>query len=408
MKKIVIISGIVNCLILILVVSTLDNSDKIIYTNNKSNKVVNANSLTMMYETEASSGEYVVSSDTIWPQDGYVFNSELSSCENGGTLSWSSETNRVIMQTNSSDRCYVYFDAYEPTLSELCDDKTLSECIITQVYTGTDGDNDLYYHDGVGTYTNADQEAGDNSYRYAGANPNNYICFGSNEATCSNDYLYRIIGVFGDQVKLIKYDYAEQNILGASPGDITPNSSYYKGSLSALSRYQRDYPWSSSSLNINILNGTFLSMIESTWSSKIEITNWKTGENDANDIINVPVKNTYTNEIASPAENTTYSAKIGLMYVSDYGYAASPENWNRNLYNYDNDTNRNNNWIFMGGDEWLITVSDISDAFILYNSGRVSSVYTLDFDAVRPTFYLNPDVAYVSGDGTISNPYRIN
>ena len=44
--------------------------------------------------------------------------------------------------------------------------------------------------------------AGDNSYRYAGANPNNYVCFGSTANTCPSKNLYRIIGVFGDQVKL--------------------------------------------------------------------------------------------------------------------------------------------------------------------------------------------------------------
>ncbi|HIS11878.1 MAG TPA: hypothetical protein IAB40_02075 [Candidatus Onthocola stercoravium] len=58
----------------------------------------------MMYETEANSGEYQVSSDTTWPQDGYIFNEQLSGCENGGTLLWNSETKRVVMQTTSSDK----------------------------------------------------------------------------------------------------------------------------------------------------------------------------------------------------------------------------------------------------------------------------------------------------------------
>ena len=34
--------------------------------------------------------------------------------------------------------------------------------------------------------------AGDNSYRYAGANPNNYVCFGSTASTCPSANLYRI------------------------------------------------------------------------------------------------------------------------------------------------------------------------------------------------------------------------
>ena len=102
---------------------------------------------------------------------------------------------------------------------------TLADYIITEVYTGTDGDNGLYYHDGVGTYTNADQEARDNSYRYAGANPNNYVCFGSDEETCPAENLYRIIGVFDDdkdsnyQIKLIKADYTTSAMLGTDGRD---------------------------------------------------------------------------------------------------------------------------------------------------------------------------------------------
>lgn len=44
---------------------------------------------------------------------------------------------------------------------------TLANYIIDNVYV-EDGVNGLYYHDGVGTYTNAELEAGDNSYRFAG------------------------------------------------------------------------------------------------------------------------------------------------------------------------------------------------------------------------------------------------
>ena len=95
---------------------------------------------------------------------------------------------------------------------------------IQNQYT-TDGENGLYYHDGVGSYTNADQEAGDNSYRYAGANPNNYVCFGSTESPCPEENLYRIIGIFDDdkdtnyQIKLIKADYVTNVMLGTDGRD---------------------------------------------------------------------------------------------------------------------------------------------------------------------------------------------
>ena len=69
-----------------------------------------------------------------------------------------------------------------------------AEYITTQVYTGVDGENDLYYHD-----ADLANGAQDSSYRYSGANPNNYVCFGATGADCQNeDNQYRIIGVFNN------------------------------------------------------------------------------------------------------------------------------------------------------------------------------------------------------------------
>ena len=98
------------------------------------------------------------------------------------------------------------------------------------------------------------------------------------------------------------------------------------------------------------------------------------------------------------------------MYVSDYGYAASPENWQTILYNYDNDTNRNNNWMFMGLWEWTITcqsdgASALGLAFDVYNIGIVFDFANIG--GVRPVFYLNSDVTYISGTGTQYDPFRI-
>ena len=103
-KKIIVFSVLVLITVLSFLVLNFRGDNKIIYTDKKSNQIINTNALTMMYETEAYSGEYQVSNDTAWPQDGYIFNETLSRCENGGTLTWNSETNKVVMQTNSSDK----------------------------------------------------------------------------------------------------------------------------------------------------------------------------------------------------------------------------------------------------------------------------------------------------------------
>lgn len=103
----------------IITIICLQSNDKVIFKsgNINDNRVVNSNALTMMYETDYNSGEYQVSSDSMWPQEGYVFNEELSSCENGSTLTWNSENNTVSLQTNISDKCYVYFDKLPNSLN---------------------------------------------------------------------------------------------------------------------------------------------------------------------------------------------------------------------------------------------------------------------------------------------------
>lgn len=73
-------------------------------------------SLAMMYEIETDSGEYQTTSDVNWPLEGYVFNAELSRCENGSALYWDEETKSVMMEANVSDKCYIYFDKENPYL----------------------------------------------------------------------------------------------------------------------------------------------------------------------------------------------------------------------------------------------------------------------------------------------------
>ena len=127
------------------------------------------------------------------------------------------------------------------------------------------------------------------------------------------------------------------------------------------------------------------------------------------------VKIAYTYEIENNKNSEPYKNKIGLMYVSDYGYAASPENWNTTLDNYNNDANRNNNWLYSGMIEWLLTPTPPDLAFRIESVGSIGVDYTYEYYyaetfaylETRPTFYLKSDVTYVSGTGTESDPYRI-
>ena len=252
---------------------------------------------------------------------------------------------------------------------------------------------------------------------------NNFVCFGSSETPCPTDNLYRIIGVIDGKVKLIKYDYATSTLLGTDgdySGSDTPDTNYYKGSLSSIDTYYwnnvtKKNTWSESNLNKINLNTNFINNIGSTWANKIATTTWKVGGNTFDNIGSSVPSIAYQNEIVAPAENTTYDAKIGLMYVSDYGFAASPSAWTTALNNYDgNDANGTSittiNWMYMGYYDWMISrFSDYSGlAFFVLSDGFVYDNYVSDGGGVRPSFNLLSSITYVSGSGSAVDPILIN
>ena len=337
--------------------------------DNVNNQTKITKGISMNLEQTAGAGDYKTVTQSSWPTKGYKFNAELSRCENGSTLSWDDTKKAVIMQGNVSDKCYVYFDKI----------LTLAEYVISQ-YTGTQGDNALYYHNS--TLTNG---AGDNSYRYAGASDsvNNYICLGSDATTCPEANLFRIIGVFGDQTKVIR-----AKSVGDKQWHTSPNNT-----------------WSSSSLN-TYLNGEYLTSL-GTIAEKIATTTWKVGGRSSTYLYDVPTT-AYQYEVGSSASTTTYDAKIGLMYVSDYGFAADQSGWTTKLSSYG--SNSSKNWLYLGSFEW--TISCDSDrtygAFSVNSAGHVDGSGVGSSIGVRPSFNLESSVKYVSGSGSMSDPVRVN
>ena len=268
----------------------------------------------------------------------------------------------------------------------------LNEYVISQ-YTGTQGENSLYYHNS--SLTNG---AGDNSYRYAGASNsvNNYICLGSDEAICPDANLFRIIGVFGAQAKVIRAKSVGNKQWHSSS---TPNT------------------WSSSSLN-TYLSGEYLTSL-GTLADKIAITTWKVGGGTYENIGTSVPKTAYQNEVGSSASSTTYGAKIGLMYVSDYYYSASPSAWTLVGYNSSDATKdyraaKTINWLSLGSYEWTISRNSefTNGAFLVAGAGVSGAGYVsysnvLSSNGVRPSFNLESSVKYVSGSGSMSDPVRI-
>ena len=409
--------------------------------------------------------------------------------------------NYNVNQTGNAGKSFnaklmIQQEEYELTLADICAGKTLSDCVISQ-YTGTQGDNALYYHNS--TLTNG---AGDNSYRYAGGdyvlteagkatgatmmigynnsvttalidfycngtkqyvgyasscstshyylikgdttqyqtynealnasvekgyltkdNVKNFVCFGSDATTCPTENLYRIIGVFNNHVKLIKYDYAKSSLLGTD-GDFSQEytSNYFSGeqgeSPSSNSLYYWNNAgtntWSASKLNTVNLNTNFTTNIGTAWANKIATTTWKVGGGTYANLRDAVPKTAYQYEVGSSASTTTYDAKIGLMYVSDYYYSASPSAWTLVGYNSDYTKSyasaKGENWLYGGGWDWTISRnSDYSDrAFLVSYRGNVNYRYVNSYGGVRPSFSLLSSTTYVSGSGSMSDPVRIN
>ncbi len=112
---------------------------------------------------------------------------------------------------------------------------------------------------------------------------------------------------------------------------------------------------------------------------------------------------------------TTYHS-IGLMYPSDYGYAVGEESRNciENKPFYDLNLNdyskcKENNWLFLGPREWLLT-SDSSNIYTVFNVqpiGRLGADLPSNTYSVRPVVYLKSDVKIVDGTGAYNDAYQL-
>ena len=303
-------------------------------------------------------------------------------------------------------------------------------------YTG------LYHHDA--SLTNG---AGDNSYRFAGADPNNYVCFGSDDATCPTENLYRIIGVIDGKVKLIHAYGATTTMLGTDEGyvktyqeamssNLELAQSFYKGKedFTKIGTYKwnktRNNTWSASTTNTINLNTNFLTYLDgknTKWKNMIADTTWYVGGMSSTNGALSNAKTAYNYEVgANKDATTTVTSKIGLMYVCEYYYGATPDYWMLPGYDTNGNVNDagtawigedyskayNDNWMSTGLIEWTLSrySDDSSRAFYVIDLGFVVGVdvgYSRGL-VLRPSFSLSSSIKFTSGEGTAVNPIRIN
>jgi len=274
--------------------------------------------------------------------------------------------------------------------------------------------------------------------RYFGANPDNYIYFNcsdySNQSSSTCE-IWRIIGIVDGKVKIIRNEpignlawdqdknqdsslTTYNNNWETSSLQLLLNGKYYnRGTISSLTYYSGETGTETTNLNlanIGIKNDATRGLISnSTW----YLGGYNTPEGlYPNDIYTYERTNTVGTTIYS-GNPFTINANIGLMYPSDYGYAADLTSCSSNLYYYnDYSTCIRKNWMYnpvtSNGikNSWLLTPY-LGNGIVwrVFSSGDVSSYGSAYHDSdVSPVLYLNPSVVTASGDGSEGNPYRID
>ena len=267
-------------------------------------------------------------------------------------------------------------------------------------------------------------------YRYTGSgavgtstNPDNFICFGTTdktECTANQDkYMYRVLGVFSDasgnnHVKLIKYkqlgEYAWNE--NAETDISWENSDMYKGLNGSYF----------------LTNTTYDYLQNTTWSNKIENWTWsavntKTYSNSGPNYYNsLTPSQIYLHEMnrstktSTVGEWTTPSAKIGLMYASDYqmslgssALALTGSSYNTLKTGW---MHQSNNDITKSEFEWTLSRSGAINgsfyAWFVHSVGYVFNGYGVgDANGVRPVFYLTSNQAYLGGNGSLDEPFML-
>ena len=234
-------------------------------------------------------------------------------------------------------------------------------------------------------------------YRYRGANPKNYVTF--------NNETWRIIGVFPtddgtgkieNRIKIIK----DQSI-GNKNWDTSKNNWARPASLNTY------------------LNGTYLNSLDSTAQTMIETAKYYLGGYKSYSITPVDMYN-YERKISGSSyyygsNPNSWTGKLGLMYLSDYGYASDVCK-TKALYNSSssNDLRACNttNWLYnIKVNEWLLPQGASNSLYAFYvrsvgDAGYNGGVggYQL---AVRPVLYLTSSVQITGGNGTSSSPYTL-
>ena len=278
----------------------------------------------------------------------------------------------------------------------------------------------------------------DQNIRYYGSDPNNYVSF--------NNGLWRIIGVFGNNVKLVRSEKLGDLSWDSSASSVNNGWGVNEWSQSALKNYLNTMYYGGTS--VTCYNGQNkkevtcpTGIIDETAKTLIDNYTWNTGaitwndativNQEAGELKTIPFYNAERGSVNGKIctggsicndtveRTTTWTGYVGLPYVTDWAYASSESVCETNMWDGDIDTThgrfnmtcKNNNWMHRSNNTWYLspcTYSFSDGASHVWNVGNMgyvsfgSAAYTY---AVVPSIYLKSNVLIESGAGTSSDPY---
>ena len=283
----------------------------------------------------------------------------------------------------------------------------------------------------------------DTNIRYYGSDPNNYVSF--------NNELWRIIGVFGNNVKLVRseslgslsWDSSDSSINKGNGinqwGESTyGDGSYYEGAdlqvylnkmyyggdttVTCYDGYQN----STITCPTNTLDRTAKLLIDKhTWSlgaieMSIEdtISFYNAERGTANG--KTCTSGNYCND--SVIRTTKWTGYVALPYITDWAYASSESICETNIQTKDSSNLfvcKNNNWMQRSAWTWYLSpgVQSANANYVWTVSGNGNVANYIMFGAmskfayygsnVAPSIYLKSSVLMKGGSGTSSDPYKL-
>ena len=273
----------------------------------------------------------------------------------------------------------------------------------------------------------------DQNIRYYGSNPNNYVSF--------NNELWRIIGVFGNNVKLVRSEKLGDLSWDSSEESINAGGGVNEWSQADLQVYLNKMYYGGTSVTCyngedNTTTTCPTGTIDETSKSLIDYHTWNTGAPNYNTLYNSTTKSfdtiefykaergsvngktcssgTYCNDTVT--RTTEWPGYIGLPYVTDWAYASGEDDCNTKIDVSSTYKCKNNNWMHYGSTNndttWVMSPFALPvNANVVWHvrgGGRTGNVGAARPLSAFPTIYLKSNIIIESGKGTSSDPYELS